>query len=525
MTASSVAEGAGPARQLRAVVLLPAMAVVVVPAALCIVYGTNVGWDLPGIAAAAPALLGVALAALGLRLIHRTISLFSRLGEGTLAPWDPTRKLVVEGPYRRVRNPMITGVFTVLLGETALLGAPEMLVWAGAFALVNAIYMPLFEEPRLVRRFGDDYLSYKRNVPRWIPRRTPWMPTLALALAAAFFVCAQAPAIADETEPPGAGAVAVQALQQSPADVRSYWTPERMRDAEPLDAPGAPAGAGAAAAPNYLVQAPDQVISPERDLAYPERIHGRLFVTFGPDSGSCSATVVTSRARNVILTAGHCVAMPTGEGSPPIPAGNVLFVPGYRNGAAPFGSYVGTALRAPGLWSFEGLIEFDLGAINLAPTPAGQIEDVLGSRGVSFNRSYKKNKTRFQAFGYPGQPTAFYDGERPILCNSPFRGLEKFTLSPQIGPCNMKEGSSGGGWVLSGGLVNSVVSHNGCGISPACSLVSGTYFGDIAFKLWSAAGGGIAKGRKKQIRNCRKKAAGKRIGCLIRAQTFKPTVR
>jgi hypothetical protein len=354
------------------------------------------------------------------------------------------------------------------------------------------------------------------------------MPTLALALAATFFVFLEGPAIAAEEASTQSSGIVVHPLEQSPADVRSYWTPERMRRAEPLDAPGAPAGAGAASAPNYLAQSPDQEISPERDLAYPERIHGRLFVTFGPDSGSCSATVVTSRARNVILTAGHCVAMPTSEGSPPILAGNVLFVPGYRNGGAPFGAYVGTTARAPGLWSFEGLIELDVGAINLAPSAAGQIEDVLGSRGVSFNRpagSYKKNKTRFQVFGYPAQPPAFYDGERPILCNSPFKGFEKFTASLQIGPCNMKEGSSGGGWVLKGGLLNSVVSHNGCGLSPACTLVSGTYFGDIAFKLWSAAGGGIAKGRKKQIRNCKKKSAGKRLSCLTRAQTFKPTVR
>jgi protein-S-isoprenylcysteine O-methyltransferase Ste14 len=55
-----------------------------------------------------------------------------------------------------------------------LLGSAALLVWFGAFFAVNAIWMPLVEEPGLVERFGDDYRRYKRAVPRWIPRRTPW---------------------------------------------------------------------------------------------------------------------------------------------------------------------------------------------------------------------------------------------------------------------------------------------------------------------------------------------------------------
>ncbi len=89
----------------------------------------------------------------------------------------------------------------------------------------------------------------------------------------------------------------------------------------------------------------------------------------------------------------------------------------------------------------------------------------------------------------------------------------------------MKEGSSGGGWVLKGGLVNSVVSHNACGVDPNCTTVAGTYFGDTAFKLWSSAGGGVAKGRQKKIKGCKKKPKKKRGKCLMKAQKFKPVVR
>jgi protein-S-isoprenylcysteine O-methyltransferase Ste14 len=161
----------------RAIALLPGMAAVVVPAVVLLAgEGPSIGWRLGGLLAALVVLIGAALIAAGLAIWVWTVRLFIRIGKGTLAPWDPTRHLVVEGPYRRMRNPMITAVLAVLVGEAALFGSPALLVWCALFLGINWIYFVVSEEPGLEHRFGDDYRTYRRNVPRWIPRRTPWTP-------------------------------------------------------------------------------------------------------------------------------------------------------------------------------------------------------------------------------------------------------------------------------------------------------------------------------------------------------------
>ena len=155
-------------RHLRAIGLLPVMATLVAPLLILESSGpVDVDRGL------AP---GLALIGLGLLLLVWTVGLFARVGRGTLAPWDPTRRIVVRGPYRHVRNPMISGVTLILLGEAALFGSLPLLIWAGAFFAVNAVYMPLVEEPGLRRRFGDEYDRYRANVPRWLPRPRPWNP-------------------------------------------------------------------------------------------------------------------------------------------------------------------------------------------------------------------------------------------------------------------------------------------------------------------------------------------------------------
>jgi len=111
-----------------------------------------------------------------LMMMTITISSFVHTGKGTLAPWSPPGKLVIKGPYRYVRNPMILGVLLVLLGEALGLWSESILIWAGEFVLINTISFIIYEEPNLEKRFGDDYRQYKKDVPRWLPRFTPVDP-------------------------------------------------------------------------------------------------------------------------------------------------------------------------------------------------------------------------------------------------------------------------------------------------------------------------------------------------------------
>lgn len=124
--------------------------------------------------------LGGVLIAVGLGLLIWTVVLFDRVGEGTLGLGEVMGEpvhLVVRGPYRHVRNPMITGVLCILLGEAAVAASAWLLAWFATFLVFQASAIRFWEEPHLAERYGSEYLDYRRNVPRWIPRISAWQPS------------------------------------------------------------------------------------------------------------------------------------------------------------------------------------------------------------------------------------------------------------------------------------------------------------------------------------------------------------
>ena len=95
---------------------------------------------------------------------------FATNGRGTPAPIDPPKELVARGLYRHVRNPMYVGVASILLGESLLFASVALLWYAFAVVVGFNLFVLLYEEPTLRRKFGASYERYCEAVPRWLPR-------------------------------------------------------------------------------------------------------------------------------------------------------------------------------------------------------------------------------------------------------------------------------------------------------------------------------------------------------------------
>jgi protein-S-isoprenylcysteine O-methyltransferase Ste14 len=160
-------------RHLLSIAILPLTVTVLIPSWLMRRHqiGLTLGTTAPAIALQ---ILGVASFGLGLVLFTTSLWEFAVRGKGTLAPWDPPTRLVVAGPYRYVRNPMISGVLFILVGEALLLRSWAHGQWALLFLVINLVFIPLVEEPQLERRFGASYEQYRRHVGRLLPRLRPW---------------------------------------------------------------------------------------------------------------------------------------------------------------------------------------------------------------------------------------------------------------------------------------------------------------------------------------------------------------
>jgi len=98
---------------------------------------------------------------------------FAVVGHGTPAPFDPPRRLVVNGPYRFVRNPMYIGAGLALIGAALFYRAWELLIYAAALWIATHTFVVLYEERVLGRMFGRDYEEYRQQVRRWLPRARP----------------------------------------------------------------------------------------------------------------------------------------------------------------------------------------------------------------------------------------------------------------------------------------------------------------------------------------------------------------
>ena len=276
------------------------------------------------------------------------------------------------------------------------------------------------------------------------------LAALALAASAAASPAAAAPAARAH---PAVAALSVAEARAEAARVARYWTPQRMREARPLDLVVDKGGnarlrAGAASADPVAGASFLAVSTPD---TAPYSFNGRIFIRRGDLTGYCSGTAINSPTRQLVLTAGHCINSGHENGEASVWSDYLQFVPAYEGGAAPFGAFVARRkeIYAPKQWTKHGNPDFDLGAFLTLPNSAGtNLADAVGG-GATIVADLSRPQI-FQTFGYPRKTkymqrcTSPYVGDDPL--SHPFPG------PPTLGiRCHWVPGASGGGWLIGDG--------------------------------------------------------------------------
>ena len=270
-------------------------------------------------------------------------------------------------------------------------------------------------------------------------------------------------------------------------EARRFWTPERMREAEalPVHLPGSHQlgdGTPGSSPPTPL---PGESVVPTETIADPTAPgvsqNGVIFVVghFGT-LGRCSGTSVNAPSYSLVITAGHCVH----EGRHWMGT-KWVFVPGYHYGQRPFGTFVAKWLGSTPQWIKSENSNYDVGAAVVSRNERGQrLADAVGADDIAFNLPLKQ---AFDIYGYPVEKP--FNGATLQHCaQTPYEGHAFFSLLAP-GPlnlavhCEISAGASGGGWVISGNVLNGVTADG----YPGDDTNYGPYFGKEVAKLYARA--------------------------------------
>jgi hypothetical protein len=310
---------------------------------------------------------------------------------------------------------------------------------------------------------------------------------VGLGVVAAAGLGLSAPASA--TERPDV--VTVSAAAQDAAT--RYWTADRMRAARPADdllrravqvlttrtasggllggvLGGLLGGSGGRADRGSLYAGGGTVV----------RTTGRVFFTIGGVGFACSGSSVRAKNENLVQTAGHCVNKGPGEY-----ATNVVFVPGYKDGKAPYGRWAATKLATTTQWRTRGDLTYDVGYIRVKAKKKS-LSDTVGAQGIAFN---VPRGGGVDVFGYPAE--ALYDGSRLATCRGTVIQDRRGSGDQGI-DCNLSGGTSGGPWLADFdpakgvGVITSVSSFRYVVGVGAKRWLYGPYFGSVVQSLYSS---------------------------------------
>ena len=117
-----------------------------------------------------PQVAGMVVGIVGAVVALSCILTFVSTGKGTPAPFDPPRKLVIQGPYRFVRNPMYVGAIVSIAGAALFYQSLWLLGYTGILFLLSHCFVVFYEELTLRKTFGQEYETYCRQVNRWLPK-------------------------------------------------------------------------------------------------------------------------------------------------------------------------------------------------------------------------------------------------------------------------------------------------------------------------------------------------------------------
>ncbi len=309
-------------------------------------------------------------------------------------------------------------------------------------------------------------------------------PRLFIAVPAVLLMCL---AVLDPAAPANAASTGVVSSPTlSARQALRFWTPTRMRQAQPLEVSVPPRGglADISAAPTPDGAAQDSDFVPVPDPTAPgSRENGAIFIVLphGSGFGRCSGTAVDSHNESVVITAGHCVNE-FGHWFNQ----DWVFVPGFHDGVRPFGVFVAKWLGATARWVEGGSENADVGAAVVSRNERGQtLGAAVGGDEIAFGLSPSQV---FDVHGYPVAPP--FDGSSQRLCaGTPYLGHDLISFL-QPGPlnlaltCEVTGGASGGGWTIHGNVLNGVTNY-GYGDDPTTDF--GSYFGGAVRDLYKRA--------------------------------------
>ncbi|MGN6215367.1 MAG: trypsin-like serine peptidase [Solirubrobacterales bacterium] len=284
----------------------------------------------------------------------------------------------------------------------------------------------------------------------------------------------------------------------SAREAGAFWTPQRMREAKPVEVGRPHLRPASRSLPHHRGQ-PHRV-APEAarlsidssgfeqvaDPTAPDfRINGAIFLSLGIFGyGRCSGTAVHSGNQSVVFTAAHCINSggPDGRWFP----GRWVFVPAYRYGQRPFGVFPARWLDTTKQWRRSGSENFDVGAAVVGRNGRGEtLGEAVGGAGIAWNL---KARQTFDVHGYPAEEP--FDGETQRICRSmPFLGHDpdSFLWPGPLNlavPCGVTGGASGGGWTIDGSTLNSVTNY---GYFDDTTPDFGAYFGKEVARLYGRA--------------------------------------